>query len=159
MRSENVIPTHFSSWGDYLKFVFAKGFYNPETEEEIAPSTMEKISQKIYGIFQKPIDMMLTNIKEPWFIAGINIVGVTAVTVAIYPDQSFEVLKTACSPFFQLEPGNLKSVVYGLIQTTIFGLWARTMARLNDSQLVNAWEKREILPIHLGSIEVKKKTS
>lgn len=146
-----MIKQTFNTCKDYVSFSLARSFrYTQDPEKEFPPSKLEKFSQKALAPLQWPLDQLLRNINSPILVVAINIVGIAATTIFFYPDKSFKALQTACSPLFHLEPWMMKFGAYLTSEFTITSLMIRTLDRLNRQDLLDAWKKKEITPIHLG---------
>lgn len=145
------VESPFHSVRDYFSFIGAKKFYyTQQLDKEFTPSRLERYSQKVLAPFLYPVDKLCENINQPILLAVANVVGVAATTVFFYPNHSFQAIQTACSPFFELEPWMLKFGTYVMAETAITSLMVRTFARLNQTDLLQAWKNREVVPLHFG---------
>jgi len=137
---------------NYLSFIGAKDFcYSDDANKKFPSTGIEKLTNRLLTPLQVPLDFTLKNFNRPLFVAALGVVGIAALTIGIYPDRSFQTLQVVCSPFFNLQPWKLKYGAYLLSETMITSLMVRTIARLNTTPLVNAWNAKEISPIHLGT--------
>jgi len=145
----------FSSVRDYANFIAAQGFhYTDNPNKEFPISKVEAFTKKVLAPVLKPLDNICRNVNKPMFIAAVNVAGVAGATLFFYPDTTFETVRVICSPFFDLEPWMPKFGVYVFVETMITGLMVRTLARLNNIPLLEAWKNREVVPIHLGSTKM-----
>ncbi|MBP9842104.1 MAG: hypothetical protein KBC64_06750 [Simkaniaceae bacterium] len=140
-----------SAFKKYLSFIGAKEFqYVDATKGEFLVSKTEEISNWVLLPLERPLDFVCKNFNQPFFIATLNVVAVAAVTIAFYPDRSFQTIQSVCAPFFHLEPWMMKLGAYLGSETMISALMVRTFSRLNRAELIDAWENKQIIPIHLG---------
>lgn len=140
-----------SSFFEYTKFIMAKEFrYSDNLQNKYPPSKIESISNSLLAPLKFCVDGALKNIYKPAFIAAINVVGIGIITTLIYPDQTFSIIQTGCSPFFDLNPAMLKFGVYLISESVITLLMVRSLSRLNQTELLTLWKEKTVVPIQLG---------
>lgn len=144
----------FTTLRDFGSFIFARKFYYADGLGLYPPGKVEQIAQKLLAPLQEPLDKLVRNIYSPPLIAALNVVAVGAVTVFIYPQESFTVLQTLAEPFLHLEPHMFRLLGYLCTEAALTNLMIRTIARLNDTELLKAWEERRVLPLHLGAVPI-----
>ena len=127
--------THFDSIGEYFSFVFAREFWDKQNNQTFAysKSSFEKAGEWL----TKPIlgfaDFTFKNIKNPLFITALVIIGIAAASIAFYPAQFIAVVGFVYPPLLHLTPSVGKFALYLALNTTIVGLFIRTMNRLSPS--------------------------
>lgn len=140
-----------SSFFEYTKFIMAKEFrYRENLQERYPPSKLESVSNSLLAPLKFCVDGALKNVYKPAFIATINVIGIGVITTLIYPDQTFGIIQTGCSPFFNLNPAILKLGVYLISESVITLLMLRSFSRLNQTELLTLWEQKAVIPIQLG---------
>lgn len=148
----NTAKYAFNSCRDYLNFTFAKEFlYANDPEQKFPVSKVEALAHKALRPLQYPIDKVLKNIKEPGYIAAICVTLLGVNTMLWYPDKTLEALQAVCSPVFDLETWMLKFGAFLTSETVITALMVRTMARLHDTALVQAWKDHQVFHVHMGT--------
>ena len=133
----------FNSFNEYFQFALAREFVQRETYEPI-PLRQNKV-EKWGGFLIKPLvqpgDFALRNIRNPLFITAIVIISLALTTLIFYP---------ALIPAFILSDA-VKLGLYVMTQSTIIGLCLRTLGRLNNQELIDAWTNKELVPVRIGS--------
>ena len=142
----------FSSLRSYFSLLGAKEFRYIDNQDLIYPqSLVERWTNRVLTPLQGSIDYVLKNFNQPVFIVALNVIGVAALTIGLYPDKFFHAVQTVCSPFFNLEPWMLKTGAYTFNEIMITALMVRSIGRLQTKELVAAWNAGQIMPIHLGT--------
>lgn len=139
---------HFNSFKHYLRFVFAKEFVYKETLEPFLckHNRWAKIGDLLAKPTFQPGDFILKNIHNPLFITATVIASLALTTIVFYP---------GVIPGLFTLANSLKIVAYALTQSTILGVGIRTLGRLSNTELMNAWDKQLLIPVALGSVIVR----
>jgi hypothetical protein len=147
------VVAHFNSIRDYFSFVAAKGFYDVAREQEISYS--KTILDTLGTIIVKPtsiiIDRTLKNIRNPLVITALTIVAISIATIIFYPAKVVSVLETVLPFIFHIQPWMLKLATFAVVEIHILAIGIRTLGRLNNRELMQAWTRREIIPIAIGT--------
>lgn len=135
----------FTSIKDYFRFVGAQQF---AYKEGLRPFPLRKgLLEKLGGVFVKPVmqsgDYILKNVRNPLFLTAIVVSALALTTLIFYP--------TVFSGIFSIAPA-IRLSAYILTQSTILGLCLRTLGRLNNLPLMQAWKNQELQPIPIGTI-------
>jgi len=139
---------HFTSFGQYLKFSFAREFiYRDETKGDFSynPNALEKLGGYLVAPLMKPSDSLLKNIRNPLVITALTIGAIFVATLVFYPAVVVSLLQNITV---------LKFAICSLVDVTILGLGLRTLGRLGvsgDNGLLSAWDKGEIIPVPIGA--------
>lgn len=141
----------FPSISNYLHFLCAKKFSYAEENTPFPPNFFERIASAALAPLQNSLGKLIENINKPIIAAPIGIIGVGLITVFFYPDISFGILQKTCAPIVELESWMLKFAFFILCQSMLISAGVRTIARLNDSALLQAWHEKKIVPVHIGS--------
>jgi hypothetical protein len=149
-------PVGFDSFTDLASFILAKDFYLTQDEGSLAllppPNRLESLANLPLFVVQEPIDQVVTNIKKPIAAVIILVVGGALWTLYCYPNQSLEMVQKICLPVHKVEVWVIKTCLYAFGLLQINCLWLRTIFRLNNSTLREAWSKRQIAAVHIGSV-------
>jgi hypothetical protein len=138
------------------QFAFAREFVDREGKRApLEPSRIEKMGHSLANILLKPLDVVLTQIRNPAVIAALTVASLLMTAIIFYPGETMLIL-TRVLPFLKhLQAGHVKFSFYVLSQVMIFGLGLRTMGRLSNTDLMDAFRKKEIFPIPLGAIRIQ----
>jgi hypothetical protein len=148
-----VVTNTFESYRDYFNFVWAKGFYNIKRQEQIQyPSNfLEKAGRGFLAPAFVPLDQLLQNIKNPLVITALTVTAIAIVTIAFYPATSASMIGTLFPFIFKIQPWMLKFAVFAAVELNILGIGIRTLGRLCNAELMQAWTRREVIPISIGA--------
>lgn len=143
----------FDSCKDYFKFVWARDFYHLEQQKVIhySPSRLEKAGRALLAPAFTPIDQLLRNIKNPLVITALTIMAIAIVTIAFYPATVITAVGTVLPFIFNIQPWMLKLTLFLAVELNILAIGMRTLGRLNNASLMQAWTRREIIPIMIGT--------
>lgn len=143
----------FDSYIDYFRFSCAKGFYNLTDEKEVAypKNILEKVGNKILAPIVVPMDRLLKNIRNPLVIVALTIAAIAIATIAFYPEVVAAAIGTALPFLLKIEPWMLKFAVFSAIELNILALGLRTLGRLCNKDLMQAWKNKEIDSFAIGT--------
>lgn len=143
----------FETYKDYFRFAGAKSFFTSGGDQFVYPKNLaERLGDKLLNPVFKPTDFMMRNIKNPLFIVILTVVAVALVTLAFYPTAVVAAAGAVIPAVFYIQPWMLKLGLYAVVQSTIFCLGMRTIGRMKNPVLVQAWNSRELVPIPMGAI-------
>lgn len=148
----------FDSFRDYFRFVFAREFYRvdanqiPQDKFEYTRGNLEGLGVTITKLGTFLADGSLRNITNPIFITALGIAAIAMVTILFYPTQFVGAVGYVLPAVHSIKPWMLKFGLYLSLQSMTIGMIVRTLGRLRNDQLMQAWTRREIIPIPLGSI-------
>lgn len=148
----------FNSCTDYYRFSGAKGFYEIKNQKEIAypKHFLEKVGDRILSPTVVPIDRILQNIKNPLMIVALTVAAIAITTIAFYPEVIASAIGTLFPFLLKVQPRMLKFAVFSVIEINILGLGLRTLGRLCNDDLMQAWTSKKIEAISIGTfIKVK----
>jgi len=155
----SLTPTGFDSYHHYFQFVFAKEFRLQENHDPFVYS--KSVLEHVGGILAKPFtgftDFSLKNIRNPLFITSLALTAICGVTILFYPDRVVQWMERFIPVVLNVKPWMIKAGFYTAIQSVILGIGLRTLGRLNNAVLWEAWTTlpRRIIPISLGTVVVR----
>lgn len=140
----------FASVTEYVHFCWAKKFcYAEDINREFPSHWVERLSNIALSPIQEPLHKILES-NARLFFAIVGITGVVMETCFFYPEETFGLMKTMCSPVFVLEPWMVKLGLYLASEGAITALMTRTFSRLNNTELIKVFTQHNVIPIHLG---------
>ncbi len=144
--------TGFDSVRDYFRFAAAKEYRRIDAEyttyEE--KNIIEKIGDVFAFILHRSTDSLVKNIKSPAFILGVSMLSSGVVTFVIYPQWTSETIMYFAPGISMITPEIIRKVGFVFTEATILGYTMRTLGRLTNSELMEQWSRREIIPIYAG---------
>lgn len=151
-------PTGFNSWQDYSRFALAREFIEHGTGRAYKPQS--NLATKGGSILTAPLlgtmDKALAQFRNPPMIAALTCTALAATAFVFYPASSFAIA-TALFPFLRHVTANhLHFALFALMQMTIAGLGLRTLGRLEDKELLAAFQQKRIEPVPIGAIFIEK---
>ncbi|MCI0381787.1 MAG: hypothetical protein L0207_01885 [Chlamydiae bacterium] len=147
------VPTGFDSWKNYFAFVFAREFVYKTNNApyEYQKNLLEKIgSGCIYPVF-KPLDLAISEIKNPLAILTLTVSAATLVTIIYYPAELISFVSKIFPAARNIQPYMVKFGAYIFIQTAILGIGLRGYGRLGQKDLLQKFQAKTIYPITIGS--------
>lgn len=143
----------FPSFTNLTSFLFAKEFRSAENpEQKVETNVIDKFMGRVIRPVTLPIEGVLKNYDKSIMIivsAGVALVGWTLLH---YP-QELEHGVQYFVPEFNMSW--IRCVSFTVSQMTIMGLALRSLARLNDQNLVTKWLNHQVLPYHFGTRELR----
>lgn len=140
----------FDSITGYWKFVNAKEFTKKD-EFDTAFAYKKNLCERIGGILVypilQPVDFSIANSRNPLMILTLTICALFATTVIFYP--------SVIAGMFIISGTIIKAVFFTLTQTMILGIGLRALGRLNNSSLMNEWEKDHLNTQAIGTIRLR----
>lgn len=138
----------------YYSFNFAREFVDRQTGEKFPISRFEKIGDALAGLILKPLDTIMKEFRNPVVIVALTITLLFIASIIFYPVQSMAI---ACRllPFLKyVRPAHIKAALYVFSQTVILGLGLRSVSRLSNPELMNAFQRHQIIPIPIGAVRI-----
>lgn len=132
----------FNSFTDYLRFVCARKFVTDDNRTFRTENKSERWGGYLVTPLLKPLNFCLQNIRNPLMVVALTVGALFMSTLIFYP-ASLSALAIAV-PIIRL-------TAFTLTQATIIGLCVRTLGRLANKPLMQAWEAGSIYPVGLGS--------
>lgn len=145
----------FETFKQYQDFALGRGFATKEKEFAYPKERLEKLGGYLVAPIFRPLDKTLQNVRNPLVILVLTVSAIAALTIAFYPAQFFSTLGKALPILLKITPAHVKFGLYAIFQATILGLGIRTFGRLNNEELVAAWNRGELRPIPLGAVLAK----
>lgn len=138
---------HFSTFREYARFAMAREFIYADPDKgdfRYHKNKIERLGDFLVAPLFSPSDKLLSNIRNPALIASLTALALFANTAAFYPS----VVEKIFSYTWLLHDGS-----FYLSTATILGLGMRTLGRLHplDNDLMQAWDKKELIPVPLGA--------
>lgn len=148
-------PGSFDSWRSYFRFALCREFIDASTGESFqSRSRMEKVGGGLTALAIKPLDGAVQNFREPGAIAALTAAMLALTTVVFYPRQTIGAAITALPFLGAVRSEHIKASIFIISQLTIFGLGLRTLGRLCDSELMEAFYSRRIVPVSIGTVRM-----
>ena len=133
---------HFDGIKDYIAFALARKFVTNEGETFQSQTFQEKLGGYLVTPLLKPAHFCMKNIRNPLMIVALTLGALFVSTLLFYP---------ATLSAIMLAVPVIKLTTYLTLQTTIVGLCLRTLGRLANRELMEAWDAHQLTPIGLGS--------
>lgn len=149
--------TSFNSVGDYFRFGNAKSFFHSGEQKffEYPKNLLERIGDRLVKPVASTTDFLLVNIRNPLMILALTVAAIALVTIAFYPTVFMNALGAVIPFVFSIEPWMVKLAVFAAVEINILGVGLRTLGRLTNKVLMQAWTNKEIIPISLGTQIIK----
>ena len=143
----------FDSYRDYFSFIFAKDFYDLKQKQMMDCSVhpLEKVGGAILSPLFKPLDQILQNIKNPLVITALTTTALAIATLIFYPVHFMDILTKAIPLIGRIQPWMVKLALFCVVELNILALGLRTLGRLSNATLVQAWNRRDVEPIAIGA--------
>jgi hypothetical protein len=141
---------HFETFASYVHFSLARDFNvkdDSQTPYLYPKNNCEKVGNLLSKPVLAPLDFSMRHGRNPLFIMALTIVGVFTATMLFYPAVVAGVISVTALLV-------IKIAAFTLIQTSIIGLGLRTFGRLNNPQLMDAWDRQNIAINKFGSIRI-----
>lgn len=155
-----ICPDGFDSWKDYFSFSLARNYVATKTEQytHFPPHVLERVGEVLAKPFLEPLHFFALNIKNPAFIVALSTTAIALTSLAFYPVEFMQIASTLFPSVKKMEPWMLHFGLYATAQSTIIALCLRTLGRLSNPNLLNAWKKREIKALHIGNTPLNRST-
>lgn len=134
--------THFDGIRDYIIFAAARKFVTKEGKSFKSENFREKLGGRLVSPLLKPAHFCMKNIRNPLMIVALTLGALFVSTLLFYP--------ATLSAIIVAIPA-IKLIAYATVQMTIIGLCVRTLGRLGNKELMEAWDARQLIPVGLGS--------
>ena len=134
---------HFSGFRDYIRFAAARKFVTEEGASFKSANLPEKFGGYLVSPLLKPAHFCLKNIRNPLMIVALTVGALFASTLLFYPATLALIISGIPA---------IKLAGYFTVQTTITGLCLRTLGRLHNKELMEAWDARSLTPVGIGSM-------
>lgn len=141
---------HFDTLVSYLHFGLCRNFsvnIASSTPYHYTQNNLEKVGNFLSRPVLGPLDFSVRNGRNPLFILALTVVGVFTATMLFYP----AVIAQAITPLALLV---IKTGSFIALQSAILGLGLRTLGRLNNPELMKAWDNAEIVSNRFGSVRI-----
>lgn len=134
---------------NYLQFVFAREFRETNSLSKIAyrENWLQKLGEIIITPLGKPTELAVRKITHPVTVIALTALAALAVTIVFYPGVVAMALP-------MLEAWMVKAALYLLTEATILGWGIRAFGRIQNEELVAAWNNKQCMAIMPGSQEV-----
>jgi membrane-bound ClpP family serine protease len=143
----------FLSCEDYFRFSLAKSFQTANGELfNYNKNRLDTVGSVVFKPLSIFVDHTLRNIRNPLMITVLTIIAIAATTFAFYPTFVLTSIGKILPLALQLQPWVVKLAVFTAIEIQILGLGLRTLGRLSNPVLIQAWIKREISPLSIGAL-------
>lgn len=147
----------FDSIGACCRFAGAARFWRTQQGEgnfAYEKNTIEKVGDFLTRPILGSVDRTLRHIREPLVVTAFTVAAIAGATVLFYPDNCAEFITKVFPAVTKIEPWMVKFGMFAISETFIFGFGSRTLGRLTNPTLMNAWRQREIIPVPIGSIMI-----
>lgn len=146
-------PTGFDSRADYFRFMWARKFLTADRRQEFtyAKSKLEILGEGLSKPALGLTNYALQNIRNPLMITALTLAAIGVTTILFYPDQFVRQVVQFMPFALCLKAWMIKAGLYAATQMMIIGVGLRTLGRLNNLQLRNAWAQRQVIPIFIGT--------
>jgi hypothetical protein len=128
----------------YLRLALAQDLYHEGSGAVRESNKTEKTGSFLCWSVIKPIDGILTNIKNPLFIISTVALGILATSIAFYPTVTVGLVSLICPWLFSIQPWMVQLALFITTQATILGLGVRAFGRFNDQRLMQEWRAGQI---------------
>lgn len=148
-----IAPTGFQSWKEYFSFVLAREYVSNRTGEVFVfeKGALEKIGRSLSSIGTKPVDYFLKEIRNPLMLLSTTVSALFLTSIVFYPSETWSIA-TRIFPFIEnVKSHHVHACFYGISQSIILGIGMQAYGRLGNHALMQAFQKKEIIPIPIGS--------
>jgi len=148
-----ITPTGFQSWKEYFSFVLAREYISAKTGEVFIfkREKLEKLGSSLSSLGMKPLDFFLKEIRNPLMLVTTTASALFITSILYYPSQTGSIVTTILPFLKEIEPYHVRAFAYGMCQSIILGLGMRAYGRLENHTLMEAFKKKEIIPISIGT--------
>ena len=136
---------HFISLGQYAQFAMAREFITTENSRTYgyAKNRREKWGDFIVAPLMRPANYVTLNIRSPLMITALVVAGLALATLIFYP---------GLVPGLFFLAKSCKFAAFLMTQSTILGFCLRTLGRLGNGELMNAWDRNLLTPVKIGTL-------
>lgn len=145
----------FESVRDYARFCTAREYWHEDVGDggfEYEKRWLERAGDLMIAPVHRTADFSLRNLTNPLMITTLTVAMAALATLVYYPDQTIETVLKVLPEHRLLTLSGMKFSAYLGVQWLILGLGARTMGRLINGSLMQAWTERRIVPISVGTV-------
>ncbi len=147
-------PLRFDSWQSYFSFCLAREFVDQQGRS-LNGRGIERIGHFLAAPIVKPLDALMREFRNPLVIVALTVSLLLITSIVFYPVQSM-VLACRVLPFLKyIRPWHVKGALYIISQTVILGLGLRTLGRLSNPELMEAFARKRVIPIPIGAVKIE----
>ncbi len=145
----------FDSFRDFAVFALAREFSGDEPAKPDPQQSNWLIcsGETLTKATLLPLDFALRQLKNPSMAVVFTIAALVAASVFFYPLQTAAAVQLICPWARHIARWQIRLLGYSAIQLGILGLGIRTLGRLNDPKLMEAYRLKTVAPISIGSVK------
>lgn len=140
---------------EYCRFAAAREFWQSNLEQgrfDYNKNILEKMGDILVWPIFRNSDSFLKRIREPYMITAITVAAIGLTTVFFYPEQTVNTLNTVVPITSLIDPKTVKFLIFLGSEATIFGIGTRTLGRLCNDELQEAWKNKTVVAIPMGAV-------